>query len=245
MARHHGRSGAPRPSLIFLSGWTMPAWIWERQLARFAKERRVAALGGGPRGPRRPRRGALTPRVRAGDVRRLLDRRGLAPAVLVAWSQGIAEAAAYVERFGSAGLAGVVLTDYAPAAGRADLGPLRAWLRRLRADRAAVTERFVRSMFARRRSRPYLRRLVQASLRTPLDSAEALCLAAGRADPGRALARLDKPALIVAPRGAPTPRRAPGRRLVRIARAGHAVFVDQPRRFNAVLADFLKTLEPG
>lgn len=36
------------PTLMFVPGWTMPAWIWEPQLSHFSASHRVVALD--PRG---------------------------------------------------------------------------------------------------------------------------------------------------------------------------------------------------
>jgi pimeloyl-ACP methyl ester carboxylesterase len=41
-----------QPSILFVPGWMMPAWIWEKQLGHFAREYRVVAMD--PRGQGEP-----------------------------------------------------------------------------------------------------------------------------------------------------------------------------------------------
>jgi microsomal epoxide hydrolase len=116
---------AAGPSLLFVPGWMMPAEAWEGQLAHFGRRRRAVAVD--PRGQglssKRPR-GHL-PATRARDLHRLIRRLDLAPVVLVATGMAVADAAAYVEQFGTADLAalalvqGVAGADYARARPRA------------------------------------------------------------------------------------------------------------------------------
>src|SRR3990172_7379864 len=35
---------ALQPVILFVPGWTMPAWIWEKQIAHFSKTHRVVAM---------------------------------------------------------------------------------------------------------------------------------------------------------------------------------------------------------
>ncbi len=44
---HYLEAGAGS-ALVFVPGWTMPAWIWEHQIRRFAQDHRVIAFD--PRG---------------------------------------------------------------------------------------------------------------------------------------------------------------------------------------------------
>ena len=46
--RLHYLDAGSGPPLVFVPGWTMPAWIWEPQLSHFSASHRVVALD--PRG---------------------------------------------------------------------------------------------------------------------------------------------------------------------------------------------------
>jgi microsomal epoxide hydrolase len=40
---HYLEAGTGSP-ILFVPGWTMPAWIWEQRMAHFAKTHRVVAM---------------------------------------------------------------------------------------------------------------------------------------------------------------------------------------------------------
>ena len=46
---HYLEAGNGKP-IVFIPGWTMPAWIWEKQIAEFSKKYHVIAVD--PRSPR-------------------------------------------------------------------------------------------------------------------------------------------------------------------------------------------------
>jgi non-heme chloroperoxidase len=101
-------------------------------------------------------------------------------------------------------------------------------------------------MFYKPQSEEYLQRLIKASLATPPDYALALVVVELQADNRPALARIDRPTLIVT--GEKNPNAAlPQKMQESIPRsswetfddAGHALFVDDPEKFNGLLEDFL------
>lgn len=246
-----GRSYVRQPTLLFVPGWTMPAWIWEKQMEHFGRMHRVAAMDPRSQGKSdRPRDGHF-PQQRARDIRAVVEHLKLEPVVLVGWSMGVQEVVAYIEQFGTAGVAGVVLVDGIPG-GPYDpqLTPMMLnWGAGFLRDRAQVTEAFARQSFLNPPSEEYLKRVVEASLSTPTDSAIALLLGSLTTDLTPALARIDRPALIAyAPGGPWTPvyqamqEKIRGSRLEAFDGAGHALFVDQAEKFNAMLEEFLRSL---
>src|SRR4051812_9072880 len=54
-----------RPPLVLIPGWTMPATIWEEQIARFSKVRRVIAFDPRSQGDSTKTAQGNTPDVRA------------------------------------------------------------------------------------------------------------------------------------------------------------------------------------
>src|SRR5205085_12453416 len=58
-----------------------------------------------------------TPEVRAQDLHTSLERLGVRRPVLIGWSQGVQDIAAYVEHYGTKELAGIVLVDAAVSDG--------------------------------------------------------------------------------------------------------------------------------
>jgi non-heme chloroperoxidase len=244
-------SAAKTPAILFVPGWTMPAEIWEPQIAYFATTHRVIAMDPRSQGQSSQVAEGHYPEARARDIKAVVDQLKLAPAVLVGWSMGVAELAAYVDQFGCDSVAGLVLVD-----GHAgwDIDPplLRRFFdfamgfERNRREAAAA---FVREMYSKPQSRDYLDRITRASLRTPTNTAMALLLAMVSTDRRSGLAKINKPTLIVVAQGPyqmifeDMQRRIAGSQLKVMDGVGHALFVDDPQRFNSLLEDFLRTLE--
>jgi microsomal epoxide hydrolase len=242
-----------RPSLLFVPGWTMPAWIWEHQIEHFSKHYRVVAMD--PRGQGasdKPNEG-YHPAARARDIKAVVDELQLAPVVLVGWSMGVSEVAAYVDQFGTEGVAGVVLVD-GIAGGPYDpeLSPrMLQWAASFDRNRRATTEAFVRGMYRKPQREDYLRRVTEASLATPTDSALALFVGAFTSDLRPVLAKFDRPTLIVVAWAEANPfntlyeelhQRIPGSRFEKFTGVGHALFVDEAPRFNSLLGEFVLSL---
>ena len=243
---HYIQAGAG-PSIVLQPGWTMPAEIWEPQIRALSKRFRIVAID--PRAQGRSDRATdgLYLERRARDIKEVIDRLGLAPAVLVGWSLGATEVMSYVDQFGASSLRGIVLVD--GVIGRdPDAGTIANYWTRMKAfqtKRAEWTADFVRGMYKKPQSDAYLRRIIAAAMRVPTNSAVLLLLNAyvSGTDLRPAIARLDKPVLYVA---TPNTRaqadmlrqRLPSARIEMFENAGHALFVDDADRFNALVAGF-------
>jgi non-heme chloroperoxidase len=236
------------PTLLFVPGWMMTADIWEPQITRFASARRVVAIDPRAQGQSSKTTEGLYPAARARDIKAVVDQLKLAPVVLVGWSMGASEVALFVDQFGTSDVAGIVLVDESLGG---DPNPERVlavvqWLGELQADRSKVTGEFVRSMFKRPQPEAYLERLSSDALATPSSAAVALFMGSIASSTRAALGKIDKPTLIVYASDAPSSpayeqmqKRIAGSRLVRFEDAGHALFVDQADRFNALLDEFV------
>ena len=240
----------PDPAILFVPGWTMPAWIWEKQIAYFAKTHRVLAMDPRCQGESSQTTDGLSPAARARDIKAVVDQLHLAPVLLVGWSMGVGEVASYVNQFGTRDIAGIVFVDDVPGADvpAAVYKDIMEFINGFVADRRGATEPFVRSFFKKPQPEDYLKRVVEASLRTPTNTAVALLVGKFGTDLRPALKRIDKPTLIVAAKSgflnliqAIQPQIA-GSRLEIFDDAGHALFVDDSDRFNSLLDDFLKDL---
>ncbi|HEY6385525.1 MAG TPA: hypothetical protein VIX91_07570 [Candidatus Acidoferrum sp.] len=67
----------------------------------------------------------------------------------------------------------------------------------MQTNRAQTTDGFVRSMFRKPQKEEYPQKLIKASLATPTDSAIAIGLATFTTDNRLAIAKINKPTLIV------------------------------------------------
>jgi microsomal epoxide hydrolase len=235
---------APAPTIVFVPGWCMPATIWNAQLAALGARWHTLALD--PRGQGQsqiPATGYTADR-RADDLHDLLA--GYERVVLVGWSLGVPEALQYVYRYGSGRLAGLVLVDGSvgepPSTGPTD------FLDELRRNRATTLDNFVRAIFARPRPPEELRALRDGAMRMPLASSIALLSYTQPREHWREIARaFDRPlAYVITPQYREQARNLlaerPATRVEIFEQAGHALFVDEPDRFNRFLSEWITTL---
>jgi microsomal epoxide hydrolase len=101
------------PALVFIPGWSTGADIWRHQMETFAKTHRVIAFDPRSEGESTKTTSGNTPETRAQDLYSLLERLGVRRPVFIGWSQGVQDIAAYLERYGTKDLAGIVLVDAA------------------------------------------------------------------------------------------------------------------------------------
>jgi non-heme chloroperoxidase len=239
------------PTLVFVPGWTMPAWVWDPQIRYFSEHYRVISLDPRSQGEsQKSPEGNYCDR-RARDIHELIDTQKLGPVVLIGWSLAVSELLSYAEQFGGADVRGYVLVD-GLAWEKQDLQFLAAMLgmfQQLQANRRQFTDRFVRSMYKKPQSEDYIQHVIEASLKMPTDSAIAASLSsASRPDWKLAMAKLDRPVLVAyepptkTMAADPIKNNVPSARIEVFEDAGHALFVDDADRFNAVLEDFIKTL---
>jgi non-heme chloroperoxidase len=239
------------PTLVFVPGWTIGADIWEPQIEWFARSHRVVAVDPRGQGLSSKTTEGLYPAARARDLHRVVEELHLAPVVLVGWSMGASEVAMYVDQFGTRDIAGIVLVD-SSLGGEPDPQRVLAvvqWLGEMQSDRRKATADFVRSMFKHPQPEDYLSRITSEALATPTSSAVALFVGSIASSTRAALAKIDKPTLIVYASSAvssPAYERMhdaiAGSRLERFPDAGHALFVDDAGRFNALLEEFVAGL---
>jgi microsomal epoxide hydrolase len=247
---HYLDVGAGRP-IVFIPGWTMPAWIWQKQIDALSKKYRVIAVDPRSQGESdQPTYGHL-PQTRARDYKELVDRLDLKAPVLVSWSMACGELLKYVEQFGTENVGGLALVDgllYDKPSPQM-FTMVSPWMNQLQQDRRKQADGFVRSLFKKPQPEEYLQRVVEASVRVPADTAVALIYnMIAVPDFTAAFARIDRPVLFMfQPDTQPSADLLKSRlgsrvRLERFDGAGHALFVDEPDRFNRVLEDFVESL---
>jgi non-heme chloroperoxidase len=247
---HYLEAGSGRP-IVLIPGWTMPAWIWEKQINEFSKHYRVIAVDPRSQGESdKPTYGHL-PETRARDYKELVDQLGLKKPVLVGWSMACGELVKYAEQFGTDNLGGLVLVDgLLPDKLSPELfGYIAGWMNQLQQDRQKQVDGFVRSMYKKPQTEEYLKRVINASEQVPADTAAVLIydmIAVKDFSPG--LARVNRPMLFMyQPETQSTAdflklKLGDKVQLERFDGDGHALFVDDPEKFNRVLDQFLQSL---
>ena len=234
------------PLILFVPGWAMPGWIWKGQLDAFSPRFHTAALDPRGQGSSDIPEAGYTYRRRGQDIAEVVRALGPRRVLLVGWSLGVLDALAYVQEYGDGALAGLVLVDNSigePPPPRVSAALLRP---RTPAERAEQTRRFVASMFHRDPGSAYLDALAVTALRLPPGPAAALlAYPAPRSYWREAVLSVRKPVLYVvrphlAAQAANLAVDNPAAETRVFADAGHALFIDDAARFNAVLADFIE-----
>lgn len=248
--RLHYLEAGSGPLLVFVPGWTMPAEIWDPQIRYFARTHRVVALD--PRGHGRSEKPAhgYYPSRRGQDIGELLEHLGSEPAVVVAWSLGVQETLVYAQEHGTSDVRALVLVDWDLVDDEPEYFTAR--FVSLQVGRENWTRQFVEDIFQNPPSKKYLEAITQAALSVPTN-ATAIMIAniilMGPNDLSSIVDALDRPALFVysslgwAVEAAEEVRQHwPESSVEVINETSHALFVDQPERFNQVLEEFIATL---
>lgn len=239
-----GPPGAP--TIVFVPGWTMPAWIFQEQLHTFGQRYRVVAVDPRGQGASDIPPGGYDYLRRGQDIRDLIVALRAPQVLLVGWSLGVLDSLSYVQQFGDSRLAGLVLIDNSvgedPPPVISNVPPKPG----PRLPREEQMRRFVAGMFRTSPGQPYLDALTAAALRTPASAAAQLGnYAVPRTYWKEAVYSVHKPVLyVVRPKfrgqAANLATKHPQAETVMFETAGHALFVDEPARFDAVLDSFIR-----
>jgi pimeloyl-ACP methyl ester carboxylesterase len=245
------------PALVFIPGWSTGADIWRHQMDTFAKAHRVIAFDPRSQGESTKTTSGNTPEIRAQDLHALLERLGLQRPVLIGWSQGVQDVAAYVELYGTKGLAGIVLVDAAVSDGADGMAArpddAAAQFKMFAVYQAHQREYLggmMRAIISKPQSDDAIEGLVSTGMKTPSDIGVGM-LVADMFGVNRtpALKKIECPTLIIASaksgelaRQQTAASQIPHARLEKIDDTAHAVFVDQPDRFNELLKNFVGEL---
>jgi microsomal epoxide hydrolase len=246
-----------KPALVFIPGWSAGADIWREQIDRFARAHRVISFDPRSEGESTKTTSGNTPEIRAQDLHALLERVGVKRPVLIGWSQGVQDIAAYVERYGTKDLAGIVLVDAAISDGADGMAArpeeTAAQFKMFAVYQAHQKEYLggmMRAIISKPQSDGVIERLVSTGMKTPTDIGVAM-LVADMFGVNRtpALKKIDCPTLIIASaksdelaRQEAGANQIPHARFEKVKDAAHAVFVDQPDRFDELVTSFVAKL---
>ena len=245
---HYLEAGAGKShTLVFVPGWRMPAFIWRAQIETFSRDHHVIAFDPRGQGLSDVAAGGYEPGRRGQDLNELLGHIGGEPAVVVAWSLGVLDTLACVAQSGDSRIAGLVLVDNSIGEEPApEAGPRGSGVAKKKPSDARAMHDFVRGLVHTAQSPAWLDELTEASLKTPEFAARLLrAYPAPRTFWRDAVYSTAKPVLyVVRPlweaQGANLVRKHPAAEMAVFDGAGHALFVDEPDRFDHVLAGFLE-----
>ncbi|REE99868.1 alpha/beta fold hydrolase [Thermomonospora umbrina] len=256
---HHEERGAGRP-LVMLHGWTFSGRFFHRNAERLADHARVVTIDLRGHGESdKPGHGYRVGRL-AKDVYDVLEALDLTDVTLLGWSLGCPVIWSYLELFGAHRLAQAVFVEQTP---RQYYGPDWSYAHATCYDDAGLARTQTQIELA---AEDYDRQQIDTIVHRPLpDDERRLLLAEMAKCPPRVRnavmadhTRLDwrdllptiaLPSLVlVARRDAVMPwqgpahvgRAIPGARTVFFEESGHALFLDEPDRFDETVADFLR-----
>jgi non-heme chloroperoxidase len=248
------------PSLVFIPGGTLSARLWTEQLNHFSEDRLVVALDLRSQAESAQSLVNNTPEGRARDLQELVGRLGIRNFVIVGWSQGAQDVAAYVTQFGTGQLAELVLVDSPISAGREEITLHSEFSKAILAGLSLYANHpteycagLVHSIFAKPHPQLDIPTLVAESRKTasPVGTQMLITDIFG-VDRRPALKKIDKPTLVIAASTSPllqaqkdTAAAIPSARFVTVEGAGHALFVDDPVQFDQALLALLGRIKNG
>ncbi len=256
---HYIDKGPPnaRTTILFVPGWCMTTEVWRDQIASFSVTSRVVSIDPRSQGLSTVTTKSNTPEQRAQDLRAVIQALKLDHVFLVGWSQGVQDVAAYAAAFRGLEIAGYVLVD-APVGAGPDAAVANAEGLKQLLGRLAIYEQYpaqylrgmMNAIITSAEGRKRIDELVSAGLRTPPDlGISMLMMDFVSIDRRPALAKFNRPTLVIA--AAQSGEIATQREMAKtikdarfetIEDAGHAVFLDQPKKFQSLLAGFIASV---
>ncbi len=254
---HYITEGSGPTTLVLIPGFATSTDVWKAQVEHFSRTMRVVSIDPRGQGGSSKTDDGNTPEQRAADYEKVLSSLGLNSIVIVGWSQGVQDVAAYVEQFGTKRLRGIVLVDATVSKGSGAVGSNAAFVKEMLGEidiyaryKRQYLEGMMQAIFKKPLSKTDLAAFVDTAMKTPTSQGVAMLMAdfLGR-DRTPALAKFDRPTLLIAAGNSSElaeqeaeVKLLPKGRFVKIDDAGHGVFVDQPKRFNESLESFFREL---
>ncbi|MEI7773728.1 MAG: alpha/beta hydrolase [Verrucomicrobiota bacterium] len=248
MKLHYLEAGRGPETMVFIPGWLMPAVVFEAQVRELSRRFRVISFDPRSQGKSEVFNGAHTPEARCRDIHELLKVVKPTRPILAGWSLGVMEVLDYLAHYQVADLAGLVLIDNSIGEGRppgsggssksgsGSSGPR---------DRSAYLRDFTLSLTKKPLTDPLFNAIYASTLQVPQEAARELLRKPYPREYWRdTLLAQSVPVLYaIRPRyeeqGEALLRKRPSLAKVELFNeAGHALFLDEPTRFNSVVTAF-------
>jgi pimeloyl-ACP methyl ester carboxylesterase len=240
-------AGEGSPPIVFVHGWSCDRTYWREQVPHFAGSHRVVSIDLGGHGESGTGREEWTMAAFGADVAAVLEHADLRGAVLVGHSMGgpvILEAA----RLAPGRVAALVPVDtLQDVEDPVDPGQLDALVAGLRADFAATTNAFVRSMFSPTAAPALVDRIARDMSAAPPAVGISALANTFRHDTAAALAAVTVPVRLINADKWPTDLEAARRHKADVELAvmpgvGHFLMAEEPDEFNRWLERAVREL---
>ena len=243
---HYDESGPKSaPTIILVPGWTIPAWIFAPQIRAFSAHYHIIAFDPRAQGASQIAPSGYNQDRRGQDIAELINHLGSGKVIIMGWSLGVLDTLAYIHNSGDAHIAALVLVDNSVGE---NPPPTPSGLQHhYPTEHSAFMRTFIPGMFQTHQSRAYLNRLINACLRVPANDARLLlAYPVPRTYWRDALFSTSVPVLyIVRPHLAGQAQNLaldrPNSQTALFPNAGHALFVDEPTKFNTLVINFIKS----
>jgi microsomal epoxide hydrolase len=247
---HYLEAGQGEDTIVFIPGWLMPASIFERQLVALSAQYRVLAFD--PRSQGQSQMTALShaPARRIQDIQELITAAKVKRFILVGWSLGVLEVLDYLANNQPSGLRGLILIDNSVGEGKPPRARSSNFSQTMQetASREKYLREFSQGMFRETPPPQMMQAILDSVLRVPAKTAlQLINQPYPRTHWSESLAQQNVPVLYaIRPRfrdqaNALLEKREKGLIQAEIFEsAGHALFVDDAQRFNALALAFSK-----
>lgn len=238
-------------TIVLVPGWPFTADIWNKQIAALGNQYHIVAFDPRSQGSSTILNHSNSPDDRAADIANLIGKLKLQKPVIVGWSQGVQDVAAYVLANGTEQISGIVLVDALVSGGIAKLdcnaaamtfGRMPVYVKYQR----EYLEGMMPYIFKKQLSLAELNTIVTSAMHTPTSIGVAnLMLDFFGKDYRPAYKKINVPTLLIVAGTAPDKneqlqQQIPNVTTAVVEGAGHAVFYDEPGKFNDALVQFLK-----
>ena len=245
---HYLEAGRGPDTLVFIPGWLMPAAIFDVQLRELSKRFRVVAFDPRSQGKSEVFVGAHTPEARCRDIHEFLQVVKPERPILAGWSLGVMEVLDYLAHYKPSNLAGLILIDNSIGEGRPPGGGASGGAGASSSgpkDRNAYLRDFTLSLTKKPLSAALFDAIFASASQVPQSVARELLAKPYPREYWRdTLLSQRVPVLyVIRPRfeeqGDALLRKRPSLATVEVfAEAGHALFLDEPARFNSAVTAF-------
>lgn len=247
---HYSVSGKGEPALVFIHCWTCNRTFWDNQVAEFSKTNRVVTIDLPGHGESGKGRKTWSVESFGDDVATVVKKLGLKRIVLVGSSMGGPIALEATRRMPDRVIAIVPVDTLHNVEAKLPQDQLDAVFKQMEADFKAASTSLLNQFFFSPTTPPAVReRVINATVSTPPDVAIPMLKAVFSYDPAPAMKEIKVPIRAINADRVPTSvevnrKYAPQFDAVIIKGTGHYPMLEDPARFNQMLAEILRSL-PG
>ena len=252
-----GDSG--NPAIVLLHGVSMSRRYFHRQLEPLSARHRVLAVDLRGHGDSHKSESGHTIPQYARDLQGFLQVLGLEQPILLGWSMGAFVAWDYIGQFGTAALAGLIISDEAASDflwddfphGSMDLPALHARMSAAQTDKDAFLRTLVPAMFHNEQTPADIEWMVGECDKLPIGALSAIFFDQSVQDYRETIATIDIPTLICWGRhdkllpvsgAADLATRIPDAEVVIFEDSGHCPFLEESEKFNAAVEAFVSRI---